>query len=160
MGLEAESLDLRAIKEKAQATAPDNKPTLVGREETFRVVYHDPEGITHEAGLVSRIMSGDERAQVTRMCALLANGIPFAHLPIGDQARFYALSVCAVQLRDAPSWVDKWISQDAALLDGIFGQLEGHDLRYFRGDLSTGEGSPQLSRVEIDPIKPPSGGNQ
>ena len=87
------------------------------------------------------------------MCALLANGVPFASLPIGDQARFYALAVCSVQLREPPGWVEKWMKEDTRLLDAVFEQLEGHDRRYFRRDLPEGGDGTQFSSVEVTPIK-------
>ena len=149
----AEALDLRKIKEAAQAKA--EKPSnLVDREETFNLTYHSPEGKTLQATLVSRIMSGDERHVVSRMCALMANGVNFASLPLGDQARFYALAVCSVQLREPPHWVAKWLEEDARLLDAVFAQVEGHDRRYFRGDIPEGGVGAELPRVEITPIKP------
>ena len=154
---EAEKLDLRALRDKASKVDKPKEDPLINREETFRVVYHAPDGRVHESALVSRIMTGDERHVVTRMCALMANGIPFPNLPLGDQTRFYALAVCSIQLRDAPAWVDRWISEDSALLNGIYGQLEGHDLRYFRRGVQEGGESTEISRVEIDPIKPAAG---
>ena len=155
----AEKLDLRKIKEAASAPAVPSaaeeveEPKLVAREERFRVVYRDPEGKKYETALVSRIMNGDERQVVARMCALMSNGLPFDHLPGVEQARLYALAVCEVQLRDAPDWVSDWMKEDAGLLNGIFGQLEAHENRYFRRVAGPGEAATTFSTVEIDPIK-------
>lgn len=150
----AETLDLRSIRETAEVKKDTNVPELVDREETFVLKYHTPSGEVLESVLTSKIMTGDERHVVSRMCGLLSNGVPFANLPIGDQARFYALALCSVQLRDPPTWVDKWIKEDAYLLDAVFGQLEAHDLRYFRRDVSESPDGSKFSSVEITPIKP------
>ena len=150
---EAESLDLRALKEKAQAKAKE-ETRIVAREERFGLRYHAPDGVLRETTLVSRILTGDERHAVSRMCALLANGVPFDHLPAGDQVRFYALSVCTIQLREPPEWVLNWIAQDVSLLYAVFKEVEGHDTRYFRRDVQSSEDGPNFSPVEITPIEP------
>jgi len=149
----AETLDLRSIREAAEATENAKQPDLVEREENFTLRYHAPTGETLVATLVSKIMSGDERHVVSRMCGILSNGVPFGNLPLGDQARFYALALCSVQLRDPPKWVEKWMKEDTYLLDAIFAQLEAHDLRYFRRDISESGDGPKFSSVEITPIK-------
>jgi|2_EtaG_2_1085320.scaffolds.fasta_scaffold68227_2 hypothetical protein len=149
----ADTLDLRKLREAAEAKDETKNPELVEREETFNLRYQSPEGKTLETGLVSRILSGDERHVVSRMCALLSNGVPFSNLPLGDQARFYALAICSVQLRDPPGWVERWMKEDTYLLDAVFEQLEGHDRRYFRRDLQEGGDGTQFSSVEVTPIK-------
>ena len=149
--MEPQKIDLGALRKQAETPAsPENEmvPTTP-REEIFRVVYTDPDGHRHETGMISRIMSGDERHVVGRMCALMSNGVPFDHLPAGVQARFYALSVVSVQGRDLPLWLESWMKEDAELLDAVFVALEGHEQRYFRGDTQEGEESKRISRVEI-----------
>ena len=149
----AESLDLRALKEQAQVKPPVEEP-LVAREESFGLRYLAPDGTTKEATLVSRILDGDERHSVSRMCALLANGIPFDNLPSADQIRFYALAICTIQLRDPPTWVLQWMAEDVNLLNAIFKEVEGHDTRYFRRNVQAGENAADFSTVEITSIKP------
>ena len=149
--MEPQKIDLGALRKQAEIPVAAEKTAVpvTAREENFRVVYIDPNGIRHETALVSRIMSGDERHVVGRMCALMANGIPFDHLPTSVQARFYALAVVSVQGRELPMWLETWIKEDAELLDAVFVALEGHESRYFRGDVQEGEESPRGSRVEV-----------
>lgn len=149
--MDPQKIDLGALRRQAETPVQPEAPetSFVSREEIFRLVYTDPNGRRHETGLISRIMSGDERHVVGRMCSLMANGIPFDNLPSSVQARFYALSVISVQARDLPQWVETWVKEDAELLDAVFVALEGHETRYFRGDSEKGEGQERSSRVEI-----------
>ena len=151
--MDPQKIDLGDLRRQAETPVePEvSEVPLVPREETFRLVYKDPNGNQHEAGIVSRIMSGDERHVVGRMCALMSNGIPFDHLPSAVQARFYALSVVSVQARDLPQWVETWVKEDAELLDALFVALEGHENRYFRGEFGESAAEAGGSRVEISP---------
>ena len=54
----ADALDLRKLREAAEAKDEINKPELVEREETFNLRYESPEGKILETTMVSRIMSG------------------------------------------------------------------------------------------------------
>lgn len=151
--MDPQKIDLGALRRQAETPIAPEVPetTLASREETFRLIYTDPNGQRHESAIVSRIMSGDERHIVGRMCSLMANGLPFDHLPSSIQARFYALSVISVQARDFPQWAENWIKEDAELLDAVFVALEGHESRYFRRDSREGEAQERGSRVEISP---------
>ena len=149
--MDPQKIDLGALRRQAETpVAPENPevPTT-SREEFFRLVYTDPNRQKHEASIVSRIMTGDERHVVGRMCSLMANGIPFDNLPTAVQARFYALAVVAVQARDLPVWVETWVKEDSQLLDAIFVALEDHETRYFRGQFGEGEAATGRPRVEI-----------
>lgn len=149
--MDPQKIDLGALRRQAEV-APEPEvaeiPTTP-REESFRLVYTAPDGVRHEAAIVSRIMTGDERHVVGRMCGLMANGIPFDNLPAAVQARYYALSIVAVQARDLPNWVETWVKEDAELLDALFVALEGHENRYFRGQFGEGEEQERKPRVEI-----------
>jgi hypothetical protein len=151
-----EAVDLRSLREKAEKPAvpvvEEAEEALVSREETFRVAYRAPDGTKRETALVSRILDSDERHVVARMCALMSNGIPFDNLPRSAQARFYALAVCNVQLREAPDWLEKWLGIDDELLDALFVTLEGHESRYFRRDLFESEKEEGIPRVAVSPV--------
>lgn len=153
---EVHKLDLREKAREAgqAASGREEKPRHVNREETFRVRYTDPEGTLHEAALTSRIMTGEERQQMARLCAMLAGGQRFDDLPEMYQAEFQMLAWVSVQIRDMPNWLEYWIKQDRGLLDAVAGQVMEHDQRFFRGDAEAGGGDPSANRVAVDPIPP------
>lgn len=130
-------LDLRSIKEQS-ADAADKPAELLSREMPVRIRYLTPEGEQLECKVFSRVLDGNERAQVARMEAKMAGGEHWECVSEVQRMRFHMLAVIAVQIRDYPEWLMKWIQEDDALLAAIHRHCEVHDLRYFRRDTATG----------------------
>ena len=123
------------------------------REHVFVVRYHDPDGKKHEASLVSNIMDGDERNKVARIAAQIAS-CAWDSLPPGEQLRIYGLAVCSVQLRNPPMWVSKWITEDPALLAGIYEEVARHDAGWFRSSSRAGDSDSSQARVQVSSESP------
>lgn len=149
--MSAEKLDLRKARELGEL--PKQEKPLVGREVSLKLVYVDPEGIRHESVVVSRILDDTGRSGVARTAAALANG-PWSHLPLNEQARFWAMAWCSWQLMEPPDWINRWIGVDETLLMGVYAQIEKHNSLFFRADVGPGgapSGPPRLVVASQDP---------
>lgn len=147
-----ERLDLLAIKRKAEAAGATDvvERPLTPREITFTVRYTDPEtGLLLETSVVSRIMTATERATAARMVAQMVGGSGWESVPILHRGRFHALSVCCCQLRDAPDWLMKWLSEDNVLLDALYTECEKHEIFFFRGGYQESEGDQGTKGLAI-----------
>ena len=142
------TLDLRDIRNASDKDITADEEELVKREEVFSVKYTDPSGKVHSANVVSRILTGEERNKVDRTAAIMA-GCPWGQLPPGAQARFLAMSQVAIQLREPPSWLEKWCVEDNALLFTLFAKLQEHESFFFRGDSEESPEAQGFGRVEI-----------
>jgi len=140
------ALDLRQLKDEAQTDPVATEP--LGREHQFTVSYASPDGKNHKDDLVSKIMDGDERVLVARIAARRA-GVPWEHMPATHAARIWAIATIAVQLRDPPDWVSKWVMEDDTLLFSIFDVLQTHDSFFFRGDRSESSEDAEKPRVAV-----------
>ena len=127
--------------------------TVFEREHTFVVRYKCPEGRRYEAALTSKILSGDERNKVARIAAQIAS-CPWDALPMGEQIRIYGLAVCSVALVNNPDWVDKWITEDPALLAGIYEEVARHDTGWFRSGGGQGSEDEEEARVSVSSEAP------
>jgi len=150
------ALDLTEIRRRGQTeAAPDPAQKLTPREHSFVVRYVAPDGEQHQETVTSRILSGDERLEVGRIAAALA-ATRWDTLPPSQQARTWAMAECSVALREPPEWLSRWISEDDALLFGVYEEVQAHERRYFRRDDPAGGADSQEPRVAIDPIDAPS----
>lgn len=140
--------DLRGIREAASQSPVTEDASLTAREETWTLKYRDPTGREHSAQVVSRIMTGEERTRVDRTAGIMA-GCTWSNLPPGSQARFVALAQVAIQLREPPDWVERWVMEDNALLFSLFAKLQEHESFFFRGNENEGETDSGFSRVEL-----------
>lgn len=152
-------MDLRGARKLGDQPAPAESP-LTPRELALRIVYTSPEGKRHEAVAVSRIMDAADRATWNRIRTGLVreNGGDLASLPLVEQARIHAFSMIAVQLREPPEWIERWVGQDDALLMQLFEACEGHSARYFRRDAGASAEDAARSRVSIAPADAPGSG--
>ena len=134
------AIDLRQLKATAQGKDPtkDEKP-LVTREHIFTLKYTDPDGTFHEEQVLSKILDGDERIDVARIAAKRA-GVEWGYLPIAQAARIWAQATIAIQLREMPSWLGKWATEDDSLLFCCYEVCQAHETEFFRR--SDGEGTP------------------
>lgn len=122
---------------------------LTPRTLTTPIEYTDPEGSTHRASLVSRIMTAQEMDQVARLRARLAGGLPWVSFSYFDQQRMEALALCAVQLREPPEWLERWLAVDAVLLLTVYKWLAEHDSTFFRSNLGASQGQEAQPRVVL-----------
>jgi hypothetical protein len=129
-----------AHKKAQEAVNPSPvQEKLVPREETIFIKYTDPDGVIHEAAIVSRIMTGQDKTLCDLTAVNLAGGHKIDNLPSAVQMRYVAMARLEVQLRPCPNWLSKWASEDDVLLLRVFEKLEAHNLRYFRRDIGTGD---------------------
>lgn len=142
--MNAPALDLRSIANGG--TDVPAAPQLARREQAWVVSYTDPEGGKHSDSIVSRVLSADERMQVSRASARLA-ACPWDQLPAGSQARIWAMALVAVQVREPPAWFTQWAAEDDVLLFAVFGRCTGHAADFFRANDGEGEGDSGQSRV-------------
>jgi hypothetical protein len=125
------------------------------REHTFVVRYKCPEGRQYEAAITSKILSGDDRNKVARIAAQIA-ACPWDQLPMGEQIRIYGLAVCSVALDSPPDWINKFITEDPALLGGIYEEVARHDTGWFRSGGGSGSEDEEEARVSISSEAPTS----
>ena len=145
------TLDLRGLRDMGEAPPePSPEAPVVPAALSFRVRYSSPEGERFEAALVSKVLDGDERLKVARICAKLAGGVRFDLLPGVDQARINALAMLAIQLRDPPEWVERWAAKDDALLGRLAEVCADHSARYFRRDAGESPEDAVAARVAVD----------
>lgn len=142
-----DSLDLTKMGRSAPKEAAP-KVDLVPREIQFNISgFVDPEtGAVHKGLLVSRIMDADERVRCGQIAAALANS-PWHFLPPIEQARFRAMALVSIQIREPPDWFSKWFKLSADLLFPIAEQCELHDQRYLRP--GSGPGNSDETRPVI-----------
>lgn len=137
-------MDLRNLVPKEEQVKP-----LVKREIAIKLEYIDPEGMKHNASILSRVPDGDGRLKIDRQVALLAGGLWSGFSPY-SQARIEALAQLSVQLIHAPEWLNKWIVEDDELLFSLFEEVKKHNSLFFRSGLGQGEGVETVQRVVID----------
>lgn len=140
----------QAEQELEQANKTVEPKSIVDREMTINIHYVDPDGISHDDVLVSRVMNGHDKTVCDITSAKMAGGRPLDSLPPVSQMRYLALARLGVQLRPCPEWLEKWAAEDDTLLHKVFDQLEAHNLRYFRRDLGTGTPEEIGSWLRID----------
>lgn len=140
-------LDLRDLSKKS---APDDatETTLVSRDHTFEITYQSPDGKTHTSSVVSRIMDGDERIDVARIAARRAD-VEWSKLPSAQAARIWAQATVAVQLRDFPDWLAKWVMEDDSLLFACFDMCTIHEQEFFRNGVGEGAQGPETARIRV-----------
>ncbi len=143
-------LDLRSLKSHGDAAPPleeKSSPPLVEREHVFELSYNGPDGQTYKSSITSQIMDGDERISVARIAARRAD-VKWDLLPQAQAARIWAQSTIAVQLRNPPDWLSRWVMEDDALLFACFDVCSAHESEFFRngaGEGSEGSGAPRVS---------------
>jgi len=142
-------LDLRTLKETAKDEKPQNEAKeLVDRDHVFSVNYTSPEGKTFEAQIVSRIPDGDERIDIARIAAKRA-GVKWDTLPAAQAARIWAQATLAVQLREPPAWLARWVLEDDALLFSCFDVCSTHEGEFFRFSGGKSSDGAERSRISI-----------
>lgn len=150
-----ESLDLTAAFESAkqrEIKPVDAREEVVPREQSFALSYSCPDGGVYTATIRSRIMDGQKRTLVGRICAEMAGGQPWAKLPPTAAARIYALAIVQMQTVSPPDWVLEWAQQDDLLLESIFDKLTEHESFFFHGRPEEGEADTRKPRVSINPV--------
>lgn len=145
--------DMKRQAEKQVVEAEKPKEKLTRKVESFEVRYNSPEGMKH-AVLQSKIMGGEDRLTLSRLCANMG-GSSWDSIPPSLQARIYALAVCTVQLQDPPRWVYEWMQMDDALLDGIYTFLVEHEQKFFRTGSGEGEANTSEQRVVVSGVESP-----
>ena len=150
-----DSIDLRSLKSEIENAEKVDyaQPTVavVSRDLEIEVRYMDPSGTPHVGVVISRIKTGQQRAQVGQIAASLTNGAPWESLPPVIAARTWALANSTIHLQDPPDWVLKWMQEDDSLLFGLATQLEEHESTYFRGHPEQGKGAEGEQRVVVRP---------
>ena len=151
-------MDLRGIARAAEAPVEpvQIRRDLVPRELQIRVLYTAPDGLAHEAVVVSRILTMDERAQVARARSIMTGGRTWESFALDDQAWITAAALVSVQLRDLPAWLAKWGVTDIRLLMALYEACEGHASRYFRGDVGAGKADTGGPRILVSPVGAPT----
>jgi hypothetical protein len=146
---QSQPLDLRSLKKSADKDKPpDTKPEFVDREHEFEVSYSGPDGQVYKETLRSRIMDGDERISVARIAARRAD-VKWDLLPQAQAARIWAQSTIAVQLREPPAWLSRWVMEDDALLFACFDVCSLHESEFFRNSAGEGTEGSAKSRVSV-----------
>jgi hypothetical protein len=143
-------MDLRKLAEDAKKPI-DTEPKFIQREQVWSIRYTSPEGVKYEGSVASRVMTGDERFQSSRIAADVA-GRPWATLPPGAQLHAASLGVISVQLRNPPEWLLSHAAEDEELAAQLYASCREHDARWFSGNRGAGEGDSSHSRVSIDPV--------
>jgi hypothetical protein len=143
-------MDLRKLAQKDEDAQAQ---VLTPRDQVLNVRYHAPDGKSHEGPVTSRILDGDERLRVATRCGQLAQA-PWERLPLDQAARILALVTVAIQLRDRPEWLDRWMQVDDTLLFSLYAACLEHAERYFRGDAGQGADGQERPRVELSPASP------
>jgi hypothetical protein len=150
------AVNLQTIRDGGIDSVPLDE--LTPREQPLVVKYNDPEGKSHTASVLSRILDGDERIQLNRAAAQLA-GMAWDMMPTGQQARVWALATIALQLRNTPDWLSRWAPQDDTLLFSLFAECQAHDRNFFRtggGEGKTNAGEARVSVTAIDATSTPA----
>ena len=135
-------MDLRAAARATDPAHEDDAP-LVPRERVANITYHD-----QRATVVLVAPDGPQRTHADRLAATLA-GVPWAMLSPLAQARFQALAVFAVCIRDVPEWLDAAAQADDDLLFAVGGAMEAHATAYFLRDTGEGEANEGSPRVVV-----------
>lgn len=150
-----DSLDLTTALQSAkdrEVKTVDPKEEAVPREQSFALSYACPDGKVYEATLRSRIMDGQKRTLVGRICAEMAGGQPWAKLPPTAAARIYALAIVQMQTVSPPDWLLEWVQQDDLLLESIFDKLTEHESFFFHGRPEEGKADTRKPRISINPV--------
>ena len=144
--------------EKVRETSKKEDKPLTPRELQFSLVY-EAGGKEREAVLTSRIMTGDERFQASRVASDIA-GRPWNLLPANIQIHAVALGTLAVQLRNPPEWVLSAAQEDEELAIQLFASCRGHDTRWFqRGGSESAEGETR-PRIRVTEVGSPTFGDE
>lgn len=154
---QTESLDLTSALESAkgrESQSVEPKQELVPREQAFNLKYACPDGKMYSAALRSRIMDGQKRTLVGRICAEMAGGQAWTKLPPSAAARIYALATIHQQLVSPPDWLLQWVQEDDLLLESVYSKLSDHESFFFDGRPEEGDSNQEKPRVRIDPILP------
>lgn len=112
----------------------------------IRMKWTDVNGKAQEHYLPVRILSFDERVQVSRRAALEAKG-HWNILPTSDQEWLYAIAQCLVSWPTMPAPVRWAIFNDDRVAFQLSGAVERHRQAYFRGD--SGEGAVATEEPEV-----------
>lgn len=158
--MERETLDLSAVGRMAAPSSSVVERPLTPREETWSVRYTDPEGRRHVCAIVSRVPDADgidgiARATMGLAARVLSPGQVFDQLPQMEQIRIRAIATCAVQLRDIPPEVSRWVTQDPALWGVLAVRCEDHSARYFRRDAGESPEDAAAARVLVAAVGAP-----
>lgn len=143
-------MDLRKLAKDAEKPLSTEEVT-VSREQTWTIRYRHPDGTQYEGTATSRIMSGDERFQASRVSADIA-GRPWHTLPPGAQLHAAALGCITVQLRNPPDWLLECATEDDELAAELYASCRGHDTRWFRRNSDESTGDSGQTRIRIDPV--------
>ncbi len=144
-------MDLRKLAKDAEKPLDPDQEKIVRREQVWSIKYRSPDGTQYAGTVASRIMSGDERFQASRISADVA-GRPWATLPPGAQLHAAALGILTIQLRNPPEWLLECAAEDDELAAQLYASCREHDARWFSGDRGSSEGDPRQARISIDPV--------
>lgn len=153
-------MDLRKLAEEVDKEDKEPAPTpkkLVSRELHFTLSY-EAGGVSREAVLTSRIMTGDEKSKAFTIASDLAKR-PWDRLPAKAQLFYISLGTVSVQLRNPPDWVLDACQEDEELALQLYASCIGHDARWFSGNDEPSQGGEEIPRIRIIEIGTPSLGN-
>ena len=138
-------MDLRTLTQETPKS--DETVKLIPREITLSLNYLAPTGERYSAALVSRVPNGDERMQIERRASILAGGVQWESLSEYARLRCAALALISVQVRNIPDWLNQWITEDDDLLFAVRGEVERHNVAWFRSALGESATDATASRV-------------
>lgn len=153
-------MDLRKLAKEADKVdkeAPSTPKKLVSRELHFSLSY-EAGGVSREAVLTSRIMTGDEKSKAFTIASDLARR-PWDRLPANAQLLYISLGTVSIQLRNPPEWVLDACQEDEELALQLYASCIGHDARWFSGNDGSGESGEESPRIRITEIGIPTIGN-
>lgn len=136
--LAAERAKQALAEEKAKATEAKATKPLAPAEANLHIQWSSPEGDAHDWKTTVRVLTFDERASVNQLAAQLANAT-FDTLPYEWRQYLLAVATCHVMWRNAPDWFSLAIEQDELLALRVYGAVEAHRDRRFRGSGGQGE---------------------
>ena len=157
MSEQNDSLDLTSALDAAKSRevqSVEPKQELVPRDQSFNLKYASPDGKSYSATIRSRIMDGQKRTLVGRICAEMAGGQSWAKLPPTAAARIFALATLHQQLVAPPDWLMQWVQEDDLLLESVYSKLSDHEAFFFDGRPEEGKEDERKSRVLLTPVQP------
>lgn len=138
-------------REVDEASAP-KEAGLEPREKLLRLVVFVPrEGRELTAQIKSVVPLGDESARFVGVLTRMTGGVPWELLTPNIRALAMARAEVAIQVKDAPPWLDQMLMQDAYadLLFDLAEELAAHRRRYFRPDLGEGQEGQEPRRLLV-----------
>ncbi len=152
-----EPIDIAGMRKRIEGTDDEEIAPAEGlspRTVTIRISYTDPTGHKHTSEVKTSILGGDDRFNVGKMAAALLDGVRWESIPPAVRSSAHMTAWLAFSLHEPPEWLTKWMQVDPGLLGTIYGEVQAHEVRYFRGNVKEGQQVQErisVSCVELDP---------